>query len=514
MRSKIYFFYILICPILGYSQSSFNLIQDYAYPINHFNDILVQNDTIYGLGIAYDTSISPLQAVLLVQLDSNAQLLKKKLYYDSLGRNLTITRFYKNKLRPTKNGGFLFFAAPAEDESAILYKLSPELEVVRTIEFPNVDNLRSNFEYRALELDDGYLLYGTLQGQDYQIFGFVRRVDHDGNKLWEKRFNYNEMLNVVTDLQLQNDSVALVAHNVSNDYDQFEVFYALRTINLQTGATLKYTETLNEVQDRELTHSHLLPDGSIIVCANELEGANAIYHTVRPTFTKYNADLEPVWKRYWGGGGFQSTSGSLKNSYVDLEGNIITIGDTALDTFYQGIDNNYRVGWYFKYSPDGDSIWERHVYPVTSNQLDQVFLATYAGGLLSSGSIIGGGQVRIQGKYYAWLVKITTDGCLDTLFACSPPSSAGEVWPAATQPTALAIAPNPADQSVSLGIDGYMYAPQVLLYDISGRAYPVVATATTGHMVTIGTAHLPSGIYIAVLRHSRGVATGRLVVQH
>jgi hypothetical protein len=59
-----------------------------------------------------------------------------------------------------------------------------------------------------------------------------------------------------------------------------------------------------------------------------------------------------------------------------------------------------------------------------------------------------------------------------------------------------------------------LYAPQVLLYDISGRAYPVVTTATSGQQVTIGTAHLPSGVYIAVLRHNTGVATGRLVVQH
>lgn len=73
-----------------------------------------------------------------------------------------------------------------------------------------------------------------------------------------------------------------------------------------------------------------------------------------------------------------------------------------------------------KFSPEGDSIWSRQdtsdVLPV-SNFNEHVLGGV---GVLSSGSIVAGGYVtKTEGQNqssYIWLIKVSNDGCLDTLY--------------------------------------------------------------------------------------------------
>jgi hypothetical protein len=169
---KILFLLILQIPLLVQAQSSFNLVQDYGFPINHFKDVMVHQDTIIGLGIAFPDSTAQQQGILLVQMDSNATIIRKKLILDTLGRDLVI-HSNSRKIKPTKDNGYIFMATTAQDRDAILYKVNANLEVQFKLEFKD-SVLVSNFDYRVLETTDGYLVYGSTQKHESsRILGWL-----------------------------------------------------------------------------------------------------------------------------------------------------------------------------------------------------------------------------------------------------------------------------------------------------------------------------------------------------
>ncbi|MCB9285876.1 MAG: hypothetical protein H6560_01060 [Lewinellaceae bacterium] len=93
------------------------------------------------------------------------------------------------------------------------------------------------------------------------------------------------------------------------------------------------------------------------------------------------------------------------------------------------------MGWLHKFSPEGDSVWENLIdapFPIVyTNQ------GTLAGvGELSSGSIVAAGETINGNQRYIWLVKVTADGCLDTL--CSTVSPVVEA-PAPEEPAFLCL---------------------------------------------------------------------------
>src|SRR5690606_619117 len=71
-------------------------------------------------------------------------------------------------------------------------------------------------------------------------------------------------------------------------------------------------------------------------------------------------------------------------------------------------------GWLMKISTDGDSIWSR--YDLPDFPIDSLGDTYFGGvGVLSSGSIVAGGTATLWNERSIWLVKVTTDGCLEVI---------------------------------------------------------------------------------------------------
>ncbi|HNM28034.1 MAG TPA: T9SS type A sorting domain-containing protein, partial [Saprospiraceae bacterium] len=169
--------------------------------------------------------------------------------------------------------------------------------------------------------------------------------------------------------------------------------------------------------------------------------------------------------------------------------------------------NAHLYGWLYKFTPEGDSIWARadlSTIPYQSGIDDNVF-----GGVdfLSSGSIVAGGNSYINGQFYGWIIKVTPDGCIDTLL-CQPLAAR----PAAPVP-APAVFPNPASGQayVRYSLPG---GAEFQLYDAMGRLALQQRLPGGDRQETLLLAGLASGIYYWQITAAGEMLAGGKLVLH
>jgi hypothetical protein len=178
-----------------------------------------------------------------------------------------------------------------------------------------------------------------------------------------------------------------------------------------------------------------------------------------------------------------------------IDGHYIGAGETLVK---DGNDPTRRTGWLYKFSTDGDSIWER--------KINAPFLPLYytnsgffAGvGVLGSGNIIAGGSTNEGNTQYCWLVKVTNDGCLDTLF-CQPATAVTQ--PQNRQWQELDIYPIPASSGFNITYSTEII--QVSLLDTQGNL--LLKQQNSGKTASIDLpTSLPNGFYFAEIQDKNG----------
>jgi hypothetical protein len=495
----------------AYTQSSFNYLLDYGYPINHFRDVIVHDDTIVGLGIAYPDSFNLQQGILLAKIDSNGTLLQKKLILDSLGRDLVIVN-PGSKIIHTSDGGYALMAAPIQTDGSILFKLNHNLDIERIIEFEDT-SLRSNFLYNILETPNGYLLYGILQKMDYQLFGFIRHVTKSGNLIWNKNYLYDGYENYLNDVKIINDSTLIACHAVIIDRNTYKNFSAIRKLNLFTGDQVAYWESVVNSPQGRIYHIEPTSDSGFITFGLKLIGPNQENYKVQPVFSKFSNDLGVQWSKSQGKITEAPGSAFLNETHLGHNNTYYSIGRTTVDTFLDGYNNEYSVGWIYKQNSNGDSIWSKTIRSI-NGPYNYVNISTrfYAGGILSSGSVIAGGYSTI-GKYYPWLVKITAEGCVEGFTVCSPTASDTQEQ-AIERRGSLRIIPNPASEKVSISFPDMATYGNIQIMDALGRVVVSLHFDQPTRQVSVDISNLISGHYFVTASTATGVLSGTMVVVH
>jgi hypothetical protein len=498
----------------AYTQSSFNYLLDYGYPINHFRDVIVHDDTIVGLGIAYPDSFNLQQGILLAKIDSNGTLLQKKLILDSLGRNLVIPG-PGSKIIHTSDGGYALMAAPIQTDGSILFKLNHNFDIERIIEFED-STLRSDFLYNILETPNGYLLFGTLQKMDYQLFGFVRHVTKSGNLIWNKNYLYNGYENFLTDVKIINDSTLVTCTGIIIDRNTNKHYSGIRKLNLFTGNQVAYWESTINPPEGKISHIEPTSDGGFITFGLKLIGPNQENYRVQSVFSKFSSDLVVQWSKPQGKITEVPGSALFYETHLGHNNTYYSIGRTTVDTFWDGYNNEYSVGWIYKQNSNGDSIWSRTIRSI-NGPYNYVNISTrfYAGGVLSSGSVIAGGYSTIGFKYYPWLVKITAEGCVEGFTVCSPPASSTQEQAIVLERRGnLRIIPNPASEKVKISFPDMATYGNIQIMDALGRVVVSLHFDQPTRQVSIDIANLIAGHYFVTASTASGVLSGTMVVVH
>ncbi len=477
---------------IAYGQgTTYNMAKSLPYPQANFFHMIVHEDTIVAYGVGFNNNIEWKQGNFIVKFDTFGNLLSHNFIIDAKGDLLSTHKYWGNIIR-TQDGGYAAIAATVYRKSAFLIKLDRDLQVEFIKEYPDTVNL-SNYFYKLLETPEGYLLYGAIQRPDYYNDGFIRYVDKQGETIWFMYVAYSNYHNGILDIVKLDDSTYLAGVGTEVNPITGKGFFSLLYFDKYGNELSHFTSET----DPEIGYFRKFVNASSenIICFGLYRtGSSGTTNIVQPTISKINNAFQTEWVRHFGRIGSINASVMLWDFAPTIDGHYIGAGETLVK---EGDEPSRRVGWLYKFSTDGDSIWER--------KINAPFLPLYftnngfltGVGVLSSGSIIAGGTANQGNKQYCWLVKVTNDGCLDTLF-CHPLSTTAQPM---SQPFQVDIYPVPA--SSYFNIQSPVEMRQVTVLDALGKI--VLNRHGVGKFTTIDLpTALPAGLYFVEIQDVYG----------
>ncbi len=417
----------------------------------------------------------------------SANVLQADVLVDSLGDLYSIDKYW-GKIIKTADG-YAMTAAPYYRNSAVLIKVNRALQVEFIKEYPDSVNL-SNYFYLLTETPQGYLLFGTIQRPDYYGDGFIRYVDKQGETIWFQYLANSNYTNNILDVRTISDSLYVgVMFSEVKPYSPVKlgsgttsIFY----INL-AGEKTRFWESKPEPEIGYLSKIVSADADGLLLFGVYPAAVVGTTRLLQPTLSKLDTNFQVQWVRHFGYIGSANADVEFRRIDRTVDGQYVGLGETIV-----GINDSSTTdaGWLYKFSPSGDSIWERAILPpVPVVYTNGGFFG--GGGVLSSGSIVAGGSANDGNKLYCWLVKVSNDGCLDTLY-CQSTAVGG---PAGEIPVAeLLLFPNPARGYCTL----LTRAPvrQVRMFDFAGREIPVALEYPSGIRFSPG---VKAGIYNLVV---------------
>lgn len=482
------------------AQSIWNDTISLGYPRARITDMIVDNDTIIVYGTGFNNAIEYKQGLIIAKLDSSGNVLQNKILLDSLGDKLAVDESW-GKIIKTKDGGYAATAAPFSRNSSLLIKWSQNLDIEFIKEYSDSVNL-SNFNYKPIEVSGGYFLYGSIQLPDLISVGIIKYVDKAGNVIWERQFPYAPHGTRVMDMAQIKDSIfVFVTTETLTPFSQFTVQSGrsgIYYINIE-GEIISSWKSEAEPEIGYLRK--VIPVGENDVITYGVEPQDVINGTIRivqPTLARYTSSFQTEWINHFGLAHPLDWLLTLRDFIQTSDNNYLGVGRT--------IDGH---GWVYKFSPEGDSIWGRN-FPTPFPDYYPYGGRLYGAGLLSSGNIVAGGIAENGQTEFCWIIKLTNDGCMDTLFCQT--SSMIEITEIATGKT-LNVFPNPANESLTITYEKEIIEGHLRLSDMYGR---IAGEATfTGNMTTVAVGHFAPGVYsLEIYSGNTFVQRTKVVISH
>ena len=455
---------ICLCPISlsGQGEWWFNKNHDFGYPSNSFRDFDVRNDTIAGYGLIHKFVDSTwLQGVLIAQMDSSGNVINFNTFTDPLGDDYSLHRYW-GKMVPTSDGGYAMTTAPFGRNSAVLIKVDSHLELEFIKEYPDSINI-SNFIYIPFEVANGYILYGAIQRPDFDTEGFIKLVDKQGEELWTIFLDQDYEFTVAIDVKQLDDSTFICASYTQLAPNSTSFFSSLHYFDLDGNILKEWSSTTDSEIGIVLEIAVPQIDSIILssIYQSDFQFNTPLY---KATLSKLDSNHNLVWVNHFGPAKLSSAY-NLLYKFINLpSGEYVGVGGFGIK---EGSEPTKSVGWLYKFNTEGDSIWDRKLFP----PFDTYDLTTYGYftgiGQLSSGSIIAGGESGQMNEEYGWIVKVTQDGCIDTLI-CGTVSAPFNLEP---NFKGISIYPNPSYGNFRVSVSGPDDQGQLVISDLVGTVY-------------------------------------------
>lgn len=469
---------------------------------DRFCRLIVDNDTIYCIGTAYDPNATPLQ-ILMVKLDTLGNILQTKLHKDSLDGFLSMDFLYGGIIE-TRRQYFAFDAVVFGRASAQIIQINKELSAQSIFEYSISDNYVERYEQIFEMQDSGFMIVGSAQRPNLKTDGFIRRVDANGNVLWFKYYGeYNKDESMRAIVKVSDNRLVVAGGAGPNDNDPFTLRAGIWVID-SNGIVLNTWLGPNQPDLLVLRGLIGTPDGGFIAHGRTYQGEGDWGSKVQISLMKFDSSFQFQWLKHIG------PASSNYNGVYDMiatpDGNYIVAGErTAYGDLSQSSTD--WGGWLYKFSPQGDSLWSRADNAPPGMNATGEFV--YGGvGVLSSGSIVAGGKGDIDGKFVGWVVKVTPDGCMDTLFCHT--SAITEISGAKR----FVLAPNPARDMVQLRF-GEAAGPGTLVqvWDLAGRLLRTQSIETGTLTQAISVSGFAEGCYVVIIiAQGKVMAREKLVV--
>jgi hypothetical protein len=495
---------LLLLGAVGLRAQSFNIAEDLGYQSNFFERVMVHNDTIIAVGTARTDSLE--SGVLIASYDSTGQRLASQLLTDFGGEGLYMLD-NAGGFAPANGGGYVIIAYTIRF-NAIFIKLDEQLNEEFRHEYTDIEDV-SNYHYRSpIPLEEGYLLYGDIDRDNGVPDPFVRIVDEHGQTVRLNFYGNYEDKDIYQDAQLLGDSILVAGgqRQVSLGYSK-NFFHRIR---ISDGALLDSWESSVNADMGWLRQLVALEDGDIITFGQQpLEIIDWNTYIVQPMLTRLNSNYEVVWQRPVWRSGYHSPGHGLYDIKQVSDGYFVGSGHVR-----SVVDNDpTTVGWLFKFTAFGDSLWSRYYLPpfdtIGNTLLNGSF---FSFGELSSGNLVSGGSASGDGpQRRCWIIKTDANGCQGET-PCEVLTGLAEAEPMGEQ--GMRVFPNPASRHLTVAWQGA--APSgtghFTLYNMQGQAVWAV-TKPSAPEVPLQLPELPPGVYALRVEVEGQVWVERAVVR-
>ncbi|MEQ8704312.1 MAG: T9SS type A sorting domain-containing protein, partial [Phaeodactylibacter sp.] len=392
-------------------------------------------------------------------------------------------------IAPANNGGYIVL--PHTDRlNAIFIKLDENLNEEFRHEYIDIDDV-SNFAYLdPIPLDEGYLLYGNIDRDNGVPDPFVRIVDEQGQTVRLDFYGNYEDRDIYQDAQLLGDSILVAGgqRRVSPGYS-INFFHRIR---ISDGALLDSWESSVNADMGWLRQLVALEDGDIITFGQQpLEIIDWNTYIVQPILTRLNSNYEVVWQRPVWRSGYHSPGHGLYDIKQVSDGYYVGSGHVR-----SVVDNDpTTVGWLFKFTAFGDSLWSRYYLP-PFDTIDNTLLngSFFSFGELSSGNLVSGGSASGDGpQRRCWIIKTDANGCQGEM-PCEVLTGVAEAEP--MEEPGMRVFPNPTSRHLTVAWPGAVPTGTgyFTLYNMQGQTVWLVAKPCAQE-VPLSLPELPAGVY-------------------
>jgi len=488
--------YAFIVALIGYTapaQPGFNEAYDLGALAAAFGSLELSGDTLVVYGTAIEEG-QPAFGMLFARFDTSGNLIDYRIHYDSLGKHFTGV-FPNSFIKLSDGSGYAgvgqffnpqngYFARFAINGDLIGFK-----EIVDSIYTNNIFN-------QIIEITDGFLVGGT----DYtstlnSTFLNILKIDITGECLWEKKIQNPDRLNLFGSIIIVDDNEYVIASSTTTKPVITPLPQTQNTSKIfaiDSLGNIKWQwESPPSLEELGAGSIFRTPDGNWAYTSAR-GWYNATYNEIsrQPKFIIRDENFNIIREDTFGIADFP-INGFRKGSLLN-DGGWLLIGVKPVHYPIPPVPMWYNSfsGWMVRLDSQGDQLWSR---------IDTAFWSYETGSTnyyydaveLPSGSLVVCGYSRTYEpapKDWGWLIKVSKDGCVDTLL-CTPISSIS-----IQQETEfnIKIYPNPASSLIHIESNHFKNWDRIEVFNSVGQA---LQTFTNAGNTSLDISQLPNGVY-------------------
>lgn len=486
---------LLLFSVVLFGQQGFKTVYSDYPEKGEYLDMLIDNDTLIFYGLTSDSLQR--QGIRFYKADTLGNILFTKIIVDTTV--VITTAWYKQKIIKTLDNNYAMIGGTVDGDVYFL-KVNHDFELLSYVTY-----LSDVFTFNSslMEVNHGFFVLAKKTQPNNTLAYDVEliRTNTEGQEIWRKqygKYEYTETAEGILKIS-ENEFLLYGSYYPYPDWDD----PSWPQSTWSSDYFLAIDSSGNELWSRygdstEITafvvDGILMPDSSIIYISGTWEPDNGAYNS-QAMIARRDKDMNLIWQRKIG---YLGGNQLLMDLEMTPDSNFIASGFAKLVDYPA-----YPKGIHFKFSAEGDSIWIRGDSITMSDKLKIISTEIHP-----NGSIFSVGDYRAPyGKYGGVIMKITPDGCVDTL-NCFPLDVSGVDREELEE---LLIYPNPAHNFIQFNLPLGFSKGSIEIIDLLGRVF--VRQNIVEEQQKVDIKGLPVGIYMYRIFGKNGeiINTGKIL---